>query len=175
MTGVTSLRIPARLAAIVSTLVGAATTLAVAPQASADPCPDIEVIFARGTHDAPGLGNPGQAFAEVPLPPGSEEPHGEEEVTFAKEELPFDRNRAPMVAALWRIPSMPNPDCAVPDGRNPRPLSTTLILTSVASIRIVTPILSASECLSALLTASCVIRCNWSRDSDGSVNAAFSK
>ena len=82
--------------------------------------------------------------------------------------------RAPMVAALWRMPSMPNPDCAVPDGRNPRPLSTTLILTSVASIRIATPILSASECLSALLTASCVIRCNWSRDSDGSVNGAFS-
>src|SRR5690349_21219457 len=65
MTGVTSFRIPARLAAIISTLVGAATTLAVAPAATADPCPDIEVIFARGTHDAPGLGNPGQAFADT--------------------------------------------------------------------------------------------------------------
>ncbi|OBF42315.1 cutinase [Mycobacterium sp. ACS1612] len=65
MTGVTSLRITARLAAIISTLVGAATTLAVAPVAAADPCPDIEVIFARGTHDAPGLGNPGQAFADT--------------------------------------------------------------------------------------------------------------
>lgn len=64
MTGVTSLRMPARLAAIISTLAGAAMTLAVAPAATADPCPDIEVIFARGTHDAPGLGNPGQAFAD---------------------------------------------------------------------------------------------------------------
>ena len=65
MTGVTSLRMSARLAAIVSTLVCAATPLTVAPSASADPCPDIEVIFARGTHDAPGLGNPGQAFADT--------------------------------------------------------------------------------------------------------------
>jgi cutinase len=65
MTGVTSLRMSARLAAIISTLVCAATAVAVAPQAAADPCPDIEVIFARGTNDAPGLGNPGQAFADT--------------------------------------------------------------------------------------------------------------
>ena len=30
--------------------------------ASADDCPDIEVVFARGTNDAPGLGNVGDAF-----------------------------------------------------------------------------------------------------------------
>jgi cutinase len=65
MTGVTLLRMSARLAAIASALVCAATTFAVAPSASADPCPDIEVIFARGTHDAPGLGDPGQAFADA--------------------------------------------------------------------------------------------------------------
>ena len=65
MAGVTSLRMSARLAAIISTLVCAATTVALTPQAAADPCPDIEVIFARGTNDAPGLGNPGQAFAET--------------------------------------------------------------------------------------------------------------
>jgi cutinase len=65
MTGVTLLRMSARLAAIASTLVCAATTLAIAPPATADPCPDIEVIFARGTNDAPGLGNPGQAFADA--------------------------------------------------------------------------------------------------------------
>jgi cutinase len=64
MTGVTLLRMSARLAAIVSTLVCAAVPLAVAPSA-ADPCPDIEVVFARGTNDAPGLGNPGQAFADA--------------------------------------------------------------------------------------------------------------
>ena len=65
MTGVTSLRMSARLAALVSTLVCAATTVATAPSAGADPCPDIEVIFARGTNDAPGLGRPGQAFADA--------------------------------------------------------------------------------------------------------------
>lgn len=65
MTGVTSLRMSARLAAIASTLVSAAISLAVAPSAAAQPCPDIEVVFARGTHDAPGLGRPGQAFADA--------------------------------------------------------------------------------------------------------------
>jgi cutinase len=65
MTGVTSLRMSARLAALVCTLVCAATTVAIAPSAAADPCPDIEVVFARGTNDAPGLGRPGQAFADA--------------------------------------------------------------------------------------------------------------
>jgi len=65
MTGVTLLKMSGRLAAISAALVCAATPLAVAPSATADPCPDIEVIFARGTNDAPGLGNPGQAFADT--------------------------------------------------------------------------------------------------------------
>ena len=65
MTGVTLLRMSARLAAITSALVCAATTLAIAPSATAEPCSDIKVIFARGTNDAPGLGNPGQAFADA--------------------------------------------------------------------------------------------------------------
>lgn len=65
MTGVTLLHAPGRLAAIISTLVCAVVPLAVAPSAAAEPCPDIEVIFARGTNDAPGLGNPGQAFADA--------------------------------------------------------------------------------------------------------------
>ncbi|HEY6648600.1 MAG TPA: cutinase family protein, partial [Mycobacterium sp.] len=65
MGGVTLLRMSGRLAAIVSTLVCAAVPLAVPPSAAADPCPDIEIVFARGTNDAPGLGNPGQAFADA--------------------------------------------------------------------------------------------------------------
>jgi trehalose dimycolate hydrolase len=65
MGGVTLLRMSGRLAAIVSTLVCATLPLAVAPSAAADPCPDIEVVFARGTNDAPGLGDPGQAFADA--------------------------------------------------------------------------------------------------------------
>jgi cutinase len=32
--------------------------------ASAEDCPDIEVVFARGTNDAPGLGNVGGAFVD---------------------------------------------------------------------------------------------------------------
>jgi cutinase len=65
MTGVTLLRKSAGLAAITSALACVAVTLAVAPSAMADPCPDIEVIFARGTHDSPGLGDPGQAFVDA--------------------------------------------------------------------------------------------------------------
>ncbi len=33
-----------------------------APSAAADPCPDVDVTFARGTTEPPGLGSVGQAF-----------------------------------------------------------------------------------------------------------------
>lgn len=36
----------------------------VTPAASADPCSDVAVVFARGTHQEPGLGNVGQAFVD---------------------------------------------------------------------------------------------------------------
>ncbi|OLO99356.1 cutinase [Mycolicibacterium porcinum] len=64
MSSVSLLRKSARVAAIVSTLVSAAFPLALAAPAAAAPCSDVEVIFARGTNDAPGLGRPGQAFAD---------------------------------------------------------------------------------------------------------------
>ena len=32
------------------------------PSATAEPCPDVEVVFARGTNEAPGLGPTGEAF-----------------------------------------------------------------------------------------------------------------
>jgi cutinase len=35
-----------------------------APVASADDCPDVEVIFARGTNEPPGLGHVGDAFVD---------------------------------------------------------------------------------------------------------------
>lgn len=35
-----------------------------APSASAEPCPDVEVIFARGTGEPPGVGGVGQAFID---------------------------------------------------------------------------------------------------------------
>ncbi|OBJ54809.1 cutinase family protein [Mycobacterium sp. 1423905.2] len=34
------------------------------PSASASPCPDVEVLFARGTGEAPGVGATGQAFVD---------------------------------------------------------------------------------------------------------------
>lgn len=65
MSSVSLLGKSARVAAIVSTLVSAALPLTFAAPAAAEPCSDIEVIFARGTNDAPDLGRPGQAFADA--------------------------------------------------------------------------------------------------------------
>ncbi|MDT5018996.1 MAG: cutinase [Mycobacterium sp.] len=51
-------------------LVGAVTAAALAPlsapvlPASAQACPDVEVVFARGTTEAPGVGPTGQAFVD---------------------------------------------------------------------------------------------------------------
>jgi cutinase len=35
------------------------------PSAAAEPCPDVEVIFARGTGEPPGVGGVGQAFVDA--------------------------------------------------------------------------------------------------------------
>ena len=35
------------------------------PAASAQPCPDVEVVFARGTGEPPGVGGVGQAFVDA--------------------------------------------------------------------------------------------------------------
>lgn len=45
--------------------VGAAVVVAPAPAASAEPCPDVEVVFARGTNEAPGIGGIGQGFVDA--------------------------------------------------------------------------------------------------------------
>src|SRR4030088_1351757 len=34
------------------------------PSASAAPCPDVEVVFARGTFEPPGVGATGEAFVD---------------------------------------------------------------------------------------------------------------
>jgi cutinase len=56
-------------------LVGAAVLTASAalfgaslPSAAAQPCPDVEVIFARGTGEPPGVGGVGQAFVDALRP-----------------------------------------------------------------------------------------------------------
>ena len=46
----------------VSALLGTATSI---PSASADPCPDVEVVFARGTFEPAGVGQTGQAFVDA--------------------------------------------------------------------------------------------------------------
>jgi cutinase len=53
----------------IAALLGAATAasftpLNAIPSASATPCPDVEVVFARGTAEAPGLGPTGEAFVD---------------------------------------------------------------------------------------------------------------
>ena len=56
----------------IARLVGAAilTTSAIllsapVPFASAQPCPDVDVVFARGTSEPPGVGGIGQAFVDA--------------------------------------------------------------------------------------------------------------
>lgn len=52
-----------RRLAVVGALV--ASTLATAPVATAEPCPDVEVVFARGSDEPPGIGTTGQAFVDA--------------------------------------------------------------------------------------------------------------
>jgi hypothetical protein len=42
-----------------------ALLLAPIPSAAADPCPDVEVVFARGTTEPPGVGGVGQNFVDT--------------------------------------------------------------------------------------------------------------
>jgi cutinase len=63
---VTLLRRLARGATILAAVgTVAAGVLVAAPIASADPCPDIEVVFARGTGEPAGIGRVGQAFTDA--------------------------------------------------------------------------------------------------------------
>jgi cutinase len=77
MADVTLLRMPSQLATVLSAVICVAAAIVVAPAATAQPgpvanqpssCPDIEVIFARGTDDTPGLGTPGSAFVTALRP-----------------------------------------------------------------------------------------------------------
>lgn len=57
-----------RITRIVGALAAASWTLPIAliqlPTAAADPCPDVEIVFARGTTEPPGVGGVGQAFVD---------------------------------------------------------------------------------------------------------------
>jgi hypothetical protein len=56
-----------RAAAVVAAVAFVASMLvgAPAPAATAQPCPDVEVVFARGTGEAPGVGGIGQSFVDM--------------------------------------------------------------------------------------------------------------
>ena len=54
-----------RLFGIAVALTAPALPAVAAPSASAEPCPDTEVVFARGTSEDPGVGPTGQAFADA--------------------------------------------------------------------------------------------------------------
>ncbi len=55
----------ARLVGAAVMVTWAAMTVAPVPSAAADPCPDVDAIFARGTGEPPGVGGVGQAFVDV--------------------------------------------------------------------------------------------------------------
>jgi cutinase len=56
------------LTRLFAALVATAWTLPIAllmPTAAAEPCPDVEIVFARGTTEPPGVGGVGQAFVDA--------------------------------------------------------------------------------------------------------------
>jgi len=59
---------PARVAAIASAVAATVATLVAAPPASAEPCPDVQLVFARGTSEPPGIGRVGQALLDALTP-----------------------------------------------------------------------------------------------------------
>ena len=55
-----------RLTSVLTLMAGSLALIAApTPTAAADPCPDTEVIFARGTGEPPGVGGIGQAFIDA--------------------------------------------------------------------------------------------------------------
>ena len=57
-----------RLAAAAAALITAIAPFGAAPRAHADGCPDVELVFARGTGEPPGPGRVGQALADTLRP-----------------------------------------------------------------------------------------------------------
>jgi cutinase len=53
-----------RIATVVAAALAAQHAFIAVPTAAADPCPDVEIVFARGTTEPPGPGGIGQAFVE---------------------------------------------------------------------------------------------------------------
>lgn len=60
-----STRYVARVLGAAAVTAGAVVMGAPMPSASAQPCPDVEVVFARGTAEPPGVGGVGQSFVDA--------------------------------------------------------------------------------------------------------------
>lgn len=56
---------PLRLVAVLAAIAAIVVPVSKAPPAAAEPCPDVEVIYARGTFEPPGIGVTGQAFVDA--------------------------------------------------------------------------------------------------------------
>ena len=61
---ITSARLVTRVIGVVVTAWALPTAVMDLPSAAAAPCPDVEVVFARGTTEPPGVGGIGQAFVD---------------------------------------------------------------------------------------------------------------
>ncbi|MCH9735245.1 MAG: cutinase family protein [Actinomycetia bacterium] len=78
---------------IVVAALGAWMTLigVVVPPAAAQPCPDVEVVFARGTSEPPGVGGVGQAFVDAVRAQASPRTVGVYAVGYPASDEFFDR------------------------------------------------------------------------------------
>jgi cutinase len=68
ITDVIMLKTSAKLAAVVSALAAATAVLSASPAIAEPACSDVEVIFARGTSEPPGIGRVGQALVDALRP-----------------------------------------------------------------------------------------------------------
>jgi cutinase len=68
MAYVTFLNTPARLAAVAAAVLSTATILGAPPASADEPCPNVEVVFARGTSEPAGIGRVGQALVDALTP-----------------------------------------------------------------------------------------------------------
>ena len=64
-TNVTRARRFAAAAGVAAAMAASVVSSTHAPSASADPCPDVEVVFARGSGEPPGVGGVGTSFVDA--------------------------------------------------------------------------------------------------------------
>lgn len=58
----------AALGAVAAAVMGAMPLLTAAPALAEPPCADVDIVFARGTSEAPGIGRVGQAVTDALIP-----------------------------------------------------------------------------------------------------------